>query len=705
MHDFRLSDLLDLTIVQKMADAHYRAAGMPIGIIDAVDGSILVGSGWQDICLKFHRANPKSRQRCRESDDYIKNGLIEGQACHYKCKNGLWDIGIPIVVAGSHLATLFLGQFFYQGEVPNREFFTELALEFGFVLDDYLAALDRVPVFSREKVDTILEYDKALASFIADLGTNALMKIEADKIIRTERRRSEEKIKRQAEFLQILMDAMPYPVFYKDRRGRYLGCNRSFEQFFRISQAQITGKTVHDIAPRELADVYQCADDDLFKHPGTQAYEATVQSLDGVRRDVLFHKATFEGPDGGLAGIVGAVIDISARKRAEDERQKLQEELALARKMESIGRLAGGVAHDFNNMLGVIIGNAELALEKIEPTHPLQTNLEEIRNAATRSADLTGQLLAFARKQTAAPKVLELNATIENMLTMLRRLVGEHITLTWAPARKLWPVKIDPAQIDQILVNLVVNARDSIAEVGTISIETGNLIADDAYCSAHADLAPGEYIMLAARDSGCGMDKETLTNIFEPFFTTKEKGQRTGLGLATVYGIVKQNRGAITADSKLGEGTTFKIYLPRHEGQINTPAAEKSGRSATGGSETVLLVEDEPTLLEMTQFMLEKLGYTVLAATTPGEAIRLAHEKAGEIDLLITDVVMPEMNGRELAQRLVGFYPKLKQLFMSGYTADVIARHGVLESGIHFVHKPFSMNDLAGKVREALHQS
>jgi PAS domain S-box-containing protein len=403
MRDYRLSDLLDLTIVQKLADTHYRAAGMPIGIIDAVDGSILVGSGWQDICVKFHRADPVSRQRCHESDDYIKNRLVEGQACHYKCKNGLWDIGIPIVVAGRHLVTLFLGQFFYEGEVPDQDFFAQLADEFGFTRDDYMTALDRVPVFSREKLNTMLEYDKALASFIADLATNALRKIEADEILRTERRRSEEKIKRQAEFLQILMDAKPYPIFYKDRQGRYLGCNRAFEQFSGMSQAQIAGKKVYDVAPQDLADVYQRADNDLFTRPGMHTYEAAVQSVDGERHDVIFHKATFEGPDGRLAGIVGAVIDITAHKRSEKERQKLQEELALARKMESIGRLAGGVAHDFNNMLGVIIGNVELALRKIEPPRPLLTNLEEIRNAATRSADLTGQLLAFARKQTAAP--------------------------------------------------------------------------------------------------------------------------------------------------------------------------------------------------------------------------------------------------------------------------------------------------------------
>ncbi|MDD5168075.1 MAG: PocR ligand-binding domain-containing protein, partial [Syntrophales bacterium] len=486
MSDYRLSDLLDLTIIQKMADAHYQAAGMPIGIIDAIDGSILVGSGWQDICVKFHRANPVSLQRCRESDSFIKDRLIEGEACHYKCKNGLWDIGMPIVVAGRHLATLFLGQFFYEGEAPDREYFIQLAHQFGFDVDDYLAALDRVPVFSHEKVHYILEYDKALVGFIADLAESAHLKIEA-----------KEEIKRQAEFLQMMIDAMPYPVFYKDRQGRYLSCNRAFEQFYGILREHIAGKTVYEIAPKELADVYSRADDELFTHPGTQIYEGSIQSADGIRHDVIFHKATFEGPDGALAGLVGAVVDITERKRAEMEKEKLQDQLVQAQKMESVGRLAGGVAHDFNNMLGIILGNAELALNKVGPAHPLLTNLEGIRRAAERSADLTRQLLAFARKQVIAPRVLDLNETVGRMLTMLRRLVGEDIDLSWMPGRDLWRVRIDPAQIDQILMNLAANARDAIAGVGKVRIETENVIADESYCTVHVGLVPGEYVMLA----------------------------------------------------------------------------------------------------------------------------------------------------------------------------------------------------------------
>ena len=298
--------------------------------------------------------------------------------------------------------------------------------------------------------------------------------------------------------------------------------------------------------------------------------------------------------------------------------------------------------------------------------------------------------------------MLDLNETVEGMLKMLRRLIGEDIDLSWLPGKDLWPVKMDPSQIDQILANLCVNARDAISGVGKMTIETGNRIFDEDYCAAHPGFVPGEYVMLAVSDNGCGMDKETQLHIFEPFFTTKEMGKGTGLGLATVYGIVKQNNGFINVYSEPGQGTTFSIYLPRHIGKAEQTQKEDPSEPAAHGSETILLVEDEPTVLEMTRMMLEKLGYTVLAAATPGEAIRLAEAHTGEIHLLMTDVVMPEMNGRDLVRNLLTRYPNLKSLFMSGYTADVIAHHGVLDPGVNFIQKPFSIKNLAAKVREVL---
>jgi len=384
------------------------------------------------------------------------------------------------------------------------------------------------------------------------------------------------------------------------------------------------------------------------------------------------------------------------------ERERLQAQLLQSQKMESVGRLAGGVAHDFNNMLGVIFGHTETAMEQVDPALPLYANLQEIRKAAERSSDLTRQLLAFARKQTVSPKVLDLNDTVEGMLKMLRRLIGEDIHLSWLPGSNIWPVKIDPSQIDQILANLCVNARDAIAGVGKVTIETQNAAFDETYCADHAGLVSGEYVLLALSDDGCGMDKETLSHLFEPFFTTKGAGKGTGLGLATVYGIVKQNNGFLNVYSEPGQGTTLKVYLPRYEGKAEQTRMEGPQEPVMRGHETVLVVEDEEALLDLNKRILEKQGYRVLAASTPSEAIRLAEDYPGEIHLLMTDVVMPEMNGRDLSDKILSRYPHMRCLFTSGYTADVIAHHGVLDEGVHFIQKPFSRKDLAAKVRKAL---
>ena len=382
----------------------------------------------------------------------------------------------------------------------------------------------------------------------------------------------------------------------------------------------------------------------------------------------------------------------------------LQERLNQAQKMESVGRLASGVAHEFNNMLSVILGYAQLALKKEAVSPPLREHLVQIQQAAERSAEIVRQLLAFARKQTVAPKVLDLNETVASMLKMLSRLIGEDIDLAWLPGEGVWPVRMDSAQIDQILVNLCVNARDSITGIGRVSIETDNKICDAAFCDRHTGCTPGEYVLLTVRDDGCGMDNETVKMIFEPFFTTKGVGQGTGLGLATVYGIVKQNDGFIDVDSEPGHGTSFKIYLPRYQGKEKKAQTEGPMELAERGKETVLMVEDEPAILDLGKQILEMQGYRVLIAGTPGEAIRMAIEHVGEIHLLLTDVIMPEMNGRELAKKLLSLYPGLKRLFMSGYTADVIAHHGVLDEGVQFIQKPFSFDALAAKVRETLDQ-
>jgi C4-dicarboxylate-specific signal transduction histidine kinase/CheY-like chemotaxis protein len=405
----------------------------------------------------------------------------------------------------------------------------------------------------------------------------------------------------------------------------------------------------------------------------------------------------------GIAAYISPILNARLqRDRQEQQRMHLEVQFRQMQKMDAVGQLAGGVAHDFNNMLGVIIGHTELALNQAAPTEPVVADLQEIRKAAERSADLTRQLLAFARKQTVSPKVLDLNTTIEGMLKMLRRLIGEQIELVWRPSAKVCPVKMDPSQIDQILANLCLNARDAIAAVGKIVIETGVVTFDEADCAHQPGSTPGRYALLSMNDTGCGMDQQTLDKVFEPFFTTKQLGKGTGLGLATVYGIVKQNNGLINVYSEPGFGTTFKIYLPGCASEAAEGFKDNPSPPAARGHETLLVVEDEPALLAMGRLMLERLGYQVLTAASPGEAIRTAREHAGRIHLLITDVIMPEMNGRDLAKHLSDLFPELICLYMSGYSGDAIAHHGVLDEGVHFIQKPFSMQTLAARVREAL---
>ena len=442
---------------------------------------------------------------------------------------------------------------------------------------------------------------------------------------------------------------------------------------------------------------------DLVKRGIPYDIEYEIHPLDGSAPRMIHSIAKIERDNTGTnARIVGVIQDITSQKDAEKERHKLEAQLHQSQKLESVGRLAGGVAHDFNNIVSVIIGYAELAIDDIAPDDPLYGDLKEIVSAALRSRDITRQLLAFARRETIAPTVLDLNATVANLLKMLRRLIGEDIDLVWHPAPDLWPIKMDPSQLDQILANLCVNARDAIKDVGKVTIATETVTIDAVYCAEHPESKPGDFVMLIVSDDGAGMDREVLDKIFEPFFTTKGIGRGTGLGLATVYGIVKQNEGFIDVCSERDEGTSFRIYLPRHAEDaavIQRPSIE----GIVGGKgETVLITEDDQAILKLTALILKPLNYTVLMARSPREAIARAEAYKGAIDLLVTDVVMPDMNGRELSDTLARICPHLRTLFMSGYTADVIAHRGVLDSDVHFIHKPFSKQALAAKVREAL---
>ncbi len=405
---------------------------------------------------------------------------------------------------------------------------------------------------------------------------------------------------------------------------------------------------------------------------------------------------------GEIFKVHGGFQDISEEVAAEIEKEKLTQQLVQAQKMESIGRLAGGVAHDFNNMLSVIIGRVELALMKTGSENPVFNELVEIQNAAERSAALIKQLLAFARKQVISPKILDVNENVEKILALVKRLIGENVELKWIPLKKVWNILMDPTQLDQIFTNLCINAKDAMPDGGKITIVAENATVDSVD-ENRPGLIPGDFVRIIVEDNGHGMDKETASQIFEPFFTTKETGRGTGLGLATVFGIVKQNKGYVYCFSEEGVGTRFEIFFPKKDEKNKTEENFEKPICIKGeGNITILLVEDEPSILEMGELMLQSLGYSVVSANSPQEALKKSLEHSGKIDLLITDVIMPEMNGRELSKKIISHHPEIKCLFMSGYTAEVIAYQGVLDEDMNFIQKPFTMKTLGEKVKTVI---
>jgi PAS domain S-box-containing protein len=516
------------------------------------------------------------------------------------------------------------------------------------------------------------------------------------------RKHTEEILRQSEKKYRSLYCSIRDAILVTDLDRTILDCNQAFVDLFGYSLAEIAGENTFIIYENkeefeQVGIILKNYDDGA-----TNLHTIHYKKKDGRVFPGDVNLFFLKNDEGVVTGFINLIRDITEKERAEKTQKKLESQLYQAQKIESVGRLAGGIAHDYNNMLSVIVGYSELALERLDPADKLYGDLLEIRKAAVRSTDITRQLLAFARKQTIAPVALDLNKVVEGMLTMLRRLIGEDVQLAWLPEAGLWSVKLDPSQVDQILANLCLNARDAIEGVGRISIETKKTVFDKDYCDDHPGFIPGEYVLLSVSDDGCGMDRETIAMIFEPFFTTKEVGRGTGLGLATVYGIVKQNNGFINVYSEPGRGSTFKIYLARHTDPTLDTAMEIPADIPGGRGEVILIVEDEISILKLTERILQNLGFKTLIAESPNKALNLVKDRTVDIDLLMTDVVMPEMNGKELSDQIRKIYPGLRTLFMSGYTADVIAHRGVLDKDVNFIQKPFSTKDLATKIHGIL---
>ena len=530
--------------------------------------------------------------------------------------------------------------------------------------------------------------DFSLKPITSDTGEVIMLLAEGRDI--NERKHFEEEL----QLAKFSLDNASVSIYWINENGSFIYANRHAYSNLGYTQDELLALSLWDIDSITTPEYYAQQWKDMSN--GESAYfNSTHQRKDGSSFpvEIYVRQAEFKGIQLNFA----FVNDIT-------ERITMETQLVQAQKMESIGRLAGGVAHDFNNMLSIILGSTSMLLLDTLPTDPSIEKLKEIHKAAERSSNLTKQLLAFARKQTIAPKVLNLSETLPTMLSMLKRLIGEDIELIYLSKEDLWNILIDPSQIDQVLANLCVNARDAIPGIGMITIQIDNVHFDKGYCHDHVEYMPGDYVLLSISDNGDGIQQEVLEHLFEPFYTTKEVGKGSGLGLATVYGIIKQNEGFIIIQSEIGQGTTFNIYLPRHEGSHENEDINDSIRKHIDvrGHETIMLVEDEAGVMKTTRAILERQGYKVYAATAPEAAIRLCKENNCQIDLLITDVVMPGMSGKEFASKMQEMYPQLKCLFMSGYTSDVIAHHGVLEDGIAFIQKPFELDELIDKVRDTL---
>jgi len=600
-----------------------------------------------------------------------------------------WVAGLPLGIAASILSAatwlsvdLYGGQRYSQELIPYWNAFVRLGF---FVTVAFLIAQRKAAAEAVGKAKGELEFRVAERTAQLEHSTKWLESELA------ERRRLEEKLQLQAAALESAANA----ILITDREGKILWVNPAFTQVTGYAADEVLGEN-----PRILKSGRHPPE--FYEHVWKTILAGQVwhgEMVNQRKNGSLVYEETTITPvrdaGGGISRFVAIKLDVT-------EKRNIEEQLRQAQKMEAIGLLAGGIAHDFNNLLGVIIGYSELLLEGTKPDDPRRKQLQAIAKAGGHAASLTRQLLAFSRKQVLEPVVLDLNAVVSDVTRMLRRLLGEHIKLVVVAGRSLGRVKADPSQIEQVVINLAVNARDAMPQGGQLTIETANVELDEDYRRRHPAAEPGRHVMLAVSDTGAGMDEETQGRIFEPFFTTKEMGKGTGLGLATVYGIVKQSGGYIWVYSEPGQGTTFKVYFPRVEEAAEEPAAVEGQVRSLRGTETILLVEDAEALRLFARESLLSCGYTVLDAGSGVEAREISARHKEPIHLLLTDVVLPRMSGRELAEHLAPHRPEMKVLFMSGYTDDAIVYHGVLKPGTSFLQKPFSAYKLRSKVREVL---
>lgn len=814
--DTRLGDLVDLSQLKKLLEANYAASGMPSGIIDAFDNSILAGAGWQDICTKFHRANRESLKLCNESDSLIKSRILDGKPFGYLCKNGLWDIGIPIIIYGVHFATYFLGQFSYEGETPDIKHFREQAEKYSYDSDAYIEALKNVPVFKRSWVETTLKYNEALVAFISSIAEKSLtIKKEMQ-----ERKSAEEAMRISEDRLSLAMYATNDGIYDWDMENRKIYFSPRFFTMLGYEHGELPSEMetlvllLHPDDNKEVSYLIEKYRQGTIK---SHEIELKMKTKDGAWRWILSRGKTVKHTsDGRPSRMIGTHVDITERKKSEEERLRMmlaveqsgemivitdeegiiqyvnpafssvtgfsreyslgkkpsilksgkhnknfykamwktiksgktwhgriinrkkddtlftedttispvvdssgktinfvavkrditkelniEAQLRQAQKMEAVGQIAGGVAHDFNNILSAIVGLSSLAKMELEEDNPVQEHLDQILTASERATMLTKSLLTFSRKQVADRNPVSLNRILQQFEKLISRVIGENISVGINYSAPEIVINADSTQIEQVLMNLATNSRDAMPDGGTLRISLSTTEIDENFTGSHFFREPGVYALITVEDTGCGIDTESFEHIFEPFYTTKEVGKGTGLGLAIVYGILRQHNGYITVSSEKGKGTRFNVYLPTVIDGLEH-INEKSAEVYSGGSETIMLVEDELALRSVTRAILTRVGYSVIEASDGIEAVEKFCAFKNDIKLILMDMVMPKMSGKEAYEKISAIKPDVKVLFMSGYSESVINSSEISSLGMKIIPKPVTPQNLTKMIRQTL---
>jgi signal transduction histidine kinase/ActR/RegA family two-component response regulator len=683
---YRICDLIDIPRLQNLLDSLYQTAGIPSAVID-LDGNILTGSGWQDICTRFHRVDARTAKGCRESDRNIALGLSLSRGhAQITCPRGLVDAAVPLVIEGMHVANIFTGQFFLAP--PDREWFRQQAGEFGFNEEAYLAALDRVPLVSQAKLDRYLAFLSNLAGSLAAQGLQKLRSLEAQEALQESEERFQQLFDNMSDGVAV------YRAVDEGRDFVFVDINKPGQSLSRIRLAEAVGRRVTELFPavREmgllevLRRVWQTGQPEQL--PLTLYRDGNLSQW--------VENYVYRLPSGLVVAIYS---DSSAKHKAEEENARLQNQLNQAQKMEAIGVLAGGIAHDFNNILGPIIGYAEMAREEAAPGSQLVQDLGQILTAAHRAKDLVKQILAFSRQSTADRIPLKIQPLLKESLKMLRASIPATITIRENIHPRCGTVLACPTQVHQIVMNLCTNAFHAMEKSGGVLAVGLFPTANPALTPGTAQLAPGEHVELTVSDTGTGIGADIIDRIFDPYFTTKEIGRGTGLGLSVTHGIIRSYGGAVTVESTPGQGSTFHVYFPVIQEETVMPEVYQEAPQGRG---RILLVDDEELLVGMGRHMLERLGYTVTARRSSIEALQTFLNDPHQFDLVITDQTMPGMTGFDLSHRLLQVRPELPIILCTGFS-HIVDEEAAKAIGIReFAFKPLTQSSIGQLVRKLL---